>query len=165
MQGLLWLYMNFQWVQFSHSVVSDSLWPHGLQYTRLPCPSPSPGICPRSCLLNWRCCATISSSVTLFSFCLQSFPESGSFTMSWLLVSGGQSIGASASASVFPKSNQGWFPLRLTGLISLLSKGLCMTISRWCIKNQRHHFANKGPYSKSYGFSSSHVWMDVRVRP
>ena len=107
---------------FSHQVLSDSLQPHGLQHARLPCPSPSPGVCPSSRLLNWWCHPTISSSIALFSFCLQSFPASGSFPMSRLLASGGQSIGA--SASVLPVNIQGWFPLRLTGLISLLSKGL-----------------------------------------
>ena len=107
---------------FSHQVLSDSLQPHGLQHARLPCPSPSPGVCPSSRLLNWWCHPTTSSSIALFSFCLQSFPASGSFPMSRLLASGGQSIGA--SASVLPVNIQGWFPLRLTGLISLLSKGL-----------------------------------------
>ena len=104
--------------------MSDSLQPHGLQHTRPPCPFPSPGIHPSSYLLNQWCHPSISFSITLFSFCLQSFPASGSFPMSWLFVSGGQSFGASASASVFPVSIQGWSPLGLTVLISLLSKGL-----------------------------------------
>ena len=97
---------------------------HGLQYTELPCPSSSPRVYPSSCPQNWWCHPTISSSVALFSFCLQSFPASGSFPMSQLFTSGGRNIGASASASVLPKSIQGWFSLGLTGLISLLSKGL-----------------------------------------
>ena len=88
---------------------------------RLPCPSPSLGVCPSSCLLNQWCRPIISSSVALF-FCLQSFPASGSFSVRQLFASSGQSIGASASASVLPKCIQGWFPLGLTGLISLQSK-------------------------------------------
>ena len=102
---------------FSCQVMSDSLRLHGLQHTRLPCPSPSLGVCPCSCPLNGWCHPTILSSLALFSFCLQSFPASGSFLMCQLFASGGQSIGASASASVLPKSIQGWFPLRLTALI------------------------------------------------
>ena len=105
----------------SCQVVFYSLWPHGLQHARLPCPFPFPRVCPSSCPLNWWCHPTISSSVALFSSCLQSFPASGSFPMSQLFVSGSQSIGV--SASVFPMSIQGWFPLELTSLIFLLSKG------------------------------------------
>ena len=114
---------------FSHSVVSDSLQPHGLQHARLPCPSPSPGVCSNSCPLSWWCYPTISSSVVPFSSCLQSFLALGSFKMSWLFTSGGQSIGASASASVLPMNIQGWFPLGLIGLISLQSKGLSRVFS------------------------------------
>ena len=99
--------------------MSNSLWPHGLWYTWLLCPSPSPGICPSSCPVNWWCHPTISSSAAPFSFCLQYFPASGSFPMNWLFASGGQSIGA--SASVLPMKIQSWFPLRLTGLISMWS--------------------------------------------
>ena len=90
---------------FNYSGLSDSLPHHGLQYTRLPCPSPSSGVFLNSCPSSWRCHPTISSSVIPFS-CLQSFPASGSFPMSWLFVSGGQSIGASASASVIPMNIQ-----------------------------------------------------------
>ena len=108
---------------FSHSVVSDSLQPHGLQYARFPCPYLSPRVCLNSCPLSWWCHPTILSSVIPFS-CLPAFPASGSLPMSQLFASSGQSIGASASASVLPKNIQGWFPLRLTGLISLQSKGL-----------------------------------------
>ena len=100
-----------------------TLQPHGLQHARLPCPSPSPGACSNSCPLSQWCHPTISSSVVPFSSCLQSFPASGSFPMSWLFASGGQSIGALASASVLPVNIPDWFPLGLTGLISLLSKG------------------------------------------
>ena len=109
---------------FSHYVMSDSLQPHGLQHTRLLCPSLPPGVCSNSCPVSRWCHLTISSSATLFSFCLQSFPASGSFPVSWLFESGGQTIGASASSSVLPMNIQDWFPLGLTGLISLLSKGL-----------------------------------------
>ena len=94
---------------FSWSVISDSLWPHGLQHARLPCPSSSPGTCSNSCPSNQWCHPTILSSVIPFSSCLQSFPASGSFPMSWLFTSGSQSTGASASASVFPMNIQGWF--------------------------------------------------------
>ena len=104
-----------------------TLRPQVLQHTRLPCPSPSPGVCPSSIPLNQWCYPTISSSVTSFSFCLQSFPASGSFPMGWLFASGGQSIGASASG--LPMSTQDWFPLRMTGVISLLSKRLWRVFS------------------------------------
>ena len=135
MQGLLWLYMNFQCVQFSHSVLSDSLWPHGLQYTRLPCPSPTLGACSNSCPSSQWCHTTISSSVTLFSF-PQSFPASGSFSMSQVFASGDQSIGV--SASVVAMNIQGWFPLVLIDLISLLSKELSRVFSSTTVQN--HHF-------------------------
>ena len=106
-------------VQFSCSVVSNSLWPHGLQHTRLPCPSPTPGACLNSCPSSQWCHLAISSSVIPFSSCLQFFPASGSFPKSQFFASGGQSIGVSASASVFPMNIQDWFPLRCTGWISL----------------------------------------------
>ena len=109
---------------FSHSIVSNSLWPHGLQQDRLPCPSPSPGTCSNSCPLSQWFHPRIWSSVVPLSSCLQSFLASGSFLMSQLFASGGPSIGASASASVLPVNTQDWFPLELTGLISLQSKGL-----------------------------------------
>ena len=114
---------------FSCSVMSDSLQHHGLQHARFPCPLLSPGVCSDTCPLNWWCHSTISSSVTSFSSCLQSFPASGFFPMSQLFTSGGQSIGASASASVLPTKIQGWFPLGLTCFISLLSKGLTRVFS------------------------------------
>ena len=103
--------------------MSQSLWPRGLQRARLPCTSPSPRLCSDSCPLRRWCHPTISSSVIPVS-CLHSFPASGSFPMSWLFTSGGQSIRASASAPVLPKNILGWFPLGLTGLISLQSSGL-----------------------------------------
>ena len=108
----------------SHAVVSDSLWPHGLQHTRLPIPSASPGICSNQCPLSRWCHPTISSSAAPFSSCPQSFPASGSFPMSRLFAWGDQSIGASASALVLPMNIQRWFLLGLSSLISLLSKGL-----------------------------------------
>ena len=116
-------------VQFSHSVVSDSLWPHGLQHTRLPCPSPAPGACSNSCPSSQWCHPTISSSVVLFSSCPQSCPASGSFTVSQFFTSCGQSIRNLASASVLPMNIQDWFPLGFTGLISLQSKGLSRIFS------------------------------------
>ena len=109
-------------VQFSHSVVSDSLWPHGLQHARPSCPSPTPGVYSDSCPLSRWCHPTISSSVIPFSSQLQSFPASRSFQRSQFCASGGQSIRPSASASVLPKNIQDWFPLGWTGLISLQSR-------------------------------------------
>ena len=99
-----------------YKVIPDSLWPPGLQHTRLPCPSLSPRVCSNSCLLSWWCCLTISFSAIPLFLCHRSFPTSGSFSTSWLFTSDGQSIGAWASASVFPVTSQGWFPLGLTGL-------------------------------------------------
>ena len=104
--------------------MSDSLWPHGLQHTRLPCLLPTPGAYSNSCPLSRWCHPTISSSVIPFSSRLQSFLASGSFPMSQFFASGDQSIGVSALASVLPMNIQDWFPLGLTALISLLSKGL-----------------------------------------
>ena len=114
-------YICINSVHFILSVVSDSLWPHGLQYTRLPCPSSTPGAYSNSCPLNWWYLPTISSSVFPFSH-LKCFPASGSFQMSPFFASGGQSIGV--SASVFPMNIQDWFPLGCTGWICLLSKGV-----------------------------------------
>ena len=111
-------------VQFSAvSVVSDSLQPHELQHARPPCPYLTPGVPSNSCPLSWWCHPTISSSVVPFFPCLQSFPASGSFPVSQFFVSDGQNVGASASASVLPMNILDWFPLGLTGLIFLLSKG------------------------------------------
>ena len=140
---------------FSHYVTSDSLWPHGLQHARPPCPSLSPAVCLNSCLLSKWCHPTISSSVVPFSSCLQSFPASGSFPISWLFTSGDQSIGASASASVLPMNIQRWFPLRLTGWISLLSKGLSRVFSSK--KVWKHPFFNAQP--SLWSNSHIHVWL------
>ena len=109
---------------FIHRVMSASLWTHGLQHARPFCPSPSPRVCPSSCSLHWWCRPAISSSDALFSFCPQSFPASGTFPVSHLFTSDDQNTGASASASILPVNIQGLSPLRSTGLISLLSKGL-----------------------------------------
>ena len=126
-------------VQFSHSVVSGSLQPHGLQHTRLPCPSPAPGARLNSCPSSWWCHPTISSSVVPFYSCLQSFLESGSFWMSQFFASGGQSIiGASTSVSALPVNIQDWFPLGWTGSISLKSKGLSRVFSNTTV--QKHQF-------------------------
>ena len=124
-------------VQFSHSVVSDSLQPHGLQHTSPPCPSPTPGVYPNSCPLSQWCHPTISSSVVHFSSSLQSFPASGSFPMNQFFALGGQSIRVSALASVFPMNIQDWFPLGWTGWISLQSKGLSRVFSNTTL--QKHH--------------------------
>ena len=135
-------------VQFSCSVTSDSLWTHGLQHARSPCPSPTPGVYSDSCPLSWWCHPTISSSVIPFSSSLQSFPASGSFPMSQFFTSDGQSIGVSASASVLPMNIQDWSSLGLTGLIALQSKGLWRVFSRTTV--QKHQFfslflINMGP--------------------
>ena len=124
-------------VQFSHSVMSGSLQPHGPQHARLPYPSPTPRAYSNSCPLNRWCHPTISSSVIPFSFHLQSFPALGSFQMSQLFTSDGQSTGVSASASVLPMNIQDWFPLGLTGWI-LQSKGLSRVFSNTTV--QKHQF-------------------------
>ena len=129
------LLLKSHWVQFSHSVTSDSLQPHGLQYARPPCPSPTPGAYWNSCPLSQWCHPTISSSVIPFSQ-LQSLPASRSFPMSQLFKPGGQNIGVSASASVLPMNIQDWFPLGWTGWISLLSKGLLRVFSNTTV--QKH---------------------------
>ena len=120
---------QFSSVQFSGSVVSGSLQPYGLQHTRPPCSSPTPEVYSNSCPLSQWCHPTISSSVIHFSSRLQSFPASGSFQMSQLFASGGQSIGVSVSASVLLMNIQFWFPLWWTGWISLQSKGLSRVFS------------------------------------
>ena len=135
---ILILFSEFSSVQFSCSVMSDSLQPHGLQHARPPCPSPTPGVYPDSCPLSWWCHLTISSPVIPFSSCLQSFPTSGSFPMSHLFTSGGQSMGVSASTSVLPMNIQDWSPLGWTGWISLQSKGLSRVFSNTTV--QKHQF-------------------------
>ena len=130
--------LQFSSVQFSLSVVSNSLWPQGLQHVRLPCPSLTPGAYSNSCPKSRWCHPIISSSVIPFSSCLQSFTASGSFRMSQFFASGGQSIGISASASVLPMNIQDWFPLGWTSWISLQSKGLSRVFSNTTI--QKHQF-------------------------
>ena len=125
-------------VQFSCSVVSDSLRPHEPQHARPPCPSPTPGVHPNSCPLSRWCHPTISASVIPFSSCPQSFPASGSFLVSQFFASGCLSIGVSASASVLPMSIQDWFPLGWTDWISLQSKGLSRVFSNTTV--QKHQF-------------------------
>ena len=127
-----------QFSQFSHSVMSDSLWPHGLEHSRSPCPSPTPRVYSNSCPLSRWCHPIISSSVIPFSSRLQSFPASGSFHMSQFFASGSQSIGVSASASVLPMNIQDWFLLGWTGWISLQSKGLSRVFSNTTV--QKHQF-------------------------
>ena len=132
-------------IQLRFSSVAHScptLWPHGLQHASLPCPSPTPGACSNSCPLSWWCHPTISSSVVPFSSCLQSFPASGSFPMSQFFTSGDQSIGVSASASVLPMNIQDWFPLGLTGLTSLQSRGLSRVFSNTTVKVSECEFFN-----------------------
>ena len=124
--------------QFSCSVASNSLGPHGLQHVRLPSPSPSPGVHSNSCPLSRWCHLTIASSLVPFSCHLQSFPASGSFPISQFFASGDQSIGVSASTSDLPMNIQDWFPLGWTGWISLQSKGLLRVFSN--ITVQKHQF-------------------------
>ena len=142
-------------VQFSHSVMSDSLQPHVLQHTRAPCPSPTPGVYSNSCPLSWWYHPTISSSVVPFSSSLQSFPASGSFQMNQFFTSGGQSTEASASASVLPMNIQVWFSLRYTGWISFQFKGLSRVFSN--TTDQKHQFisAQLSYYSNSH----IHTWL------
>ena len=128
----------FSSVQFSHSVVSDSLWIHGLQHARPPWPSPTAGVYSDSCPLSQWCHPTISSSVIPFSSCPQSSPASGSFQMSQLFASGGQSTRVSASTSVLPMNIQNWFSLGWTGWISLQSQGLWRVFSNTTV--QKHRF-------------------------
>ena len=142
-------------VQFSCSVVSNSLWPHGLQYTRLCCSSPTPGTYSNSCPESQWCHPTIWSSVIPFSSCLQSFPASGSFPMSQFFASGGQNIRVSASASVLSMNIQEWFPLGWTGLISLQSKGLSRIFSNTTV--QKHW--SFGIHSSLCFNSHIHTWL------
>ena len=131
-------YMLTSSVHFSLLVVSNTLRPHGLQHTRPPCPSPTCRVYSNSCPFSQRCHPAISSSVVPFSSCPQSFPASGSFSGSQSFTSGGQSIGVAASTSVFPKNIQDLFPLGLTGLNSLQSKGLSSVFSNATV--QKHRF-------------------------
>ena len=141
-------------VQFSRSVMSNSLWPRESQHARPPCPSPTPGVYSNSCPSSWWCHPAISSSVVPLSSCPQSLPASGSFPMSQLFAWGGQSIGISASASVLPMNTQGWSPLGWTGWISLQSKGLSRVFSNTTV--QKHQFF--GAQLSSQSNSHIHTW-------
>ena len=141
-------------VQFSHSAVCNSLRPHELQHSKPPYPLPTPGVYSNSCPSSWWCHPTISSSVVPFSY-LQSFPPSGSFLMSWLFTSGGQSTGVSASASFLPKKSQGWSPSEWTGWISLQSKGLSRVFSNTTV--QKHQFFSVQP--SLWSNSHIHPWL------
>ena len=142
-------------VQFSCSVVSDPLRPHGLQHARPPCPSPTPRVYSNSRPLSWWCHPTISSSVVPFSSHLQSFPAPRSFPVSQWFTSGGQSIGVSASTSVLPMNTQDWSPLGWTGWISLQSKGLSRVFSNTTIQKHQFFSAQLSLYSNSH----IHKWL------
>ena len=133
----MYLNLNSNIFQFSHSVMSDPLQPHEPQHAMLPCPSPTPGVHSHSCPSSQWCHPAISSSVVPFSSCPQSFPASESFPMSQLFAWGGQSTGASALASFLPKKSQGWSPSEWIGWISLQSKGLSRVFSNTTV--QKHH--------------------------
>ena len=148
-------------VQFSHSVVSNSLWPHESQHARPPSPSPTPGIHSNSRPLNQWCHPAISSSVFPFSSCLQSLPASESFPMNQLFAWGGQSTGVSALASFLPKKSQGWSPSEWTGWISLQSKGLLRVTSNTTV--QKHQFFGAQPSSQSN--SHIHTWPQEKPQP
>ena len=134
--------------------MSNSVQPHGLQLAKLPCPSQTPGACSDSCPWSQWCHPTIASSVVPFSSCLQFFPASGAFLRSQFFASGGQSIGASTLASVLPVNIQDWFPLGLTGLISLQSKELSRVFSNSTV--QKHQILE---LSFIYSWTHIHIWL------
>ena len=142
-------------VQFSCSVLSNSLWSHALQHASLPCPSPTPGANSNSFLSKWWCHPTISSSVVPVSSCLQSFPASESFPMNQFFSSSGQTIVVSASASVLPMNIQDWIPLGLTGGISLLSKGLSRVFSYTTLQKNQFFSTQLSLQSNSH----IHTWL------
>ena len=146
--------IQFSLVQFSRSVLSNSLWPHELQHTRPACPSPTPGVHPNSCPSSQWCHPAISSSVILLFSCPQSLPASESFPISQLFASGGQSIGVSALASFLPRNTQDWSPLEWTGWISLQSKGLSRVFSNTTV--QKHQFF--GAQLSSQSNFHIHTW-------
>ena len=149
-----WRRDQFSSVQFIRSVLSDSLRPHGLQHARLPCPSPTPRVCSNSCPSSRWYHPTITFSVVPFS-CVQSFPATGSFPMSQFFISGGQSIGASTSAQVFPMNIQDWFLSGLTGLISLQSKGLSRVFSNTPVQKHQFFSTQLSLWSNSH----IHTWL------
>ena len=136
--------------QFSHSVASDSLRPHGLQHARLPCPSPTPRACSNSCPSSWWCHPTVLSSVIPFSSCLQSFPASGSFPSSLFFASGGQKLEFHLQPSVLPMNIQDWFPLGLTGLITLQSMKLSRVFSNTTVQKNQFFSAQLSLWSYSH---------------
>ena len=140
---------------FSHSVVSNSLWPHGLQNAKFPCPSLSPGVCSNSFSFCRQCHPILSSSVNHFHSCPQSFPESGDFPMSQFFTSVGQSIGVSALASVLPKTIQDWFPLGLTSLIFSQSKKLSRVFYNTTLKKNQFFSSQLSLWSNSH----IHTWL------
>ena len=152
---ILFLFMTEVISQFICSVASYSLWPHELQHTRPPCPSPTPGVHPNPCPLSRWWNPTISYSVVPFSSCPQSFPASGSFQMRQLFASGGQSTGVSASTSVLPMNTQDWFPLGWTSWISLQSKRLSRVFSNTTV--QKHQFFCAQPSLQTN--SHIHTWL------
>ena len=149
----------FSSVQFSHSVMTDSLWSHGPRHVRPPCPLPIPRIYPNPCTLSQWCHPTISFSVIPFFSCLQSFPASGSSQINQLFSSGGQSIGVSASTSVLPMNTQDWSPLGWTGWIFLQSKGLSRVFSNTTV--QKHQFFSAQLSSQS----NSHIYTWPLEKP
>ena len=148
-------------VQFSNSVMTDSLQPHGLQHARPPCPSPTPGVHSNSCPSTRWCHPAISSSVIPFSSCPQSLAASGSFPVSQLFIWGGQSTGVSALASFLPMNTQDWSPSEWTGCISLQSKGLSRVFSNTTV--QKHQFFNAQLSSRSN--SHIHTWPLEKPQP
>ena len=157
-QQVWWRWLDGS-VQFSHSVVSNFLWPHKSQHNIPLCPSPTPRVHPNSCPSSQWCHPTISSSVVPFSSCPQSLPASGSFQMSQLFPSGGQSIGVSASTSVLPMNTQDWSPLGWTGWISFQSKGLSRVFSNTIV--QKHQFFSAQLSSQS----NVHIHTWPREKP
>ena len=149
------VYHKLSSVQFSYSVVSDSLRPHGLKHVRPPCPSPNPRVYLNSSPLNRWCHPTISSSVIHYSSRIQSFPASGSFQMNQFFISGGQSFGVSASAAVLPMNTQDWSPIGWTGWITLQSKWLSRVFSNTTV--QKHQFF--GAQRSSPPNSHIHTWL------
>ena len=162
MNMLLWTQLNPWWNKgYQFSSVAQScltLRPQGLQHTRLLSPSPSSGACSKSCPLSWRCHPNISSSAIPFSSCFQSFPASGSFPISQFFTSNGQSIGASASASVPLVNILGWFPLGLTGLISLQPKGLSRIFSNNTVQKGYKHLWQRVLTPKRKQSAMESIW-------
>ena len=157
--------MLFSSVQFNHSVVSNSLWPRELQHARPPCPSPTLGVYPDSCPLSQWCHPAISYSVIPFSSCPQSFPTWGSFQMSQLFTSGGQSIGVSAIASVFPMNTQDWSPLGWTGWISMQSKRLSRVFSNAMVQFKSINssvlsFLYSPTLTSIHDYRKNQLWLD-----